>query len=538
MQELDLVPLDPLDEMQQFSTLRRMESEIDQLLSLESTMRTVLLASMEADLMRQSIAVQRAMISIERLAAAGALDSLKLNATPEHVLEALPVVAIKKDSDEEHASQACSICLTNYFGEEKATSSCDGTEEGEVETVRVLKLPCSHYFHCECATEWLRRQHTCPLCRQCVCEGITDFRRFTANANTLTRSAVSTQTPPATAVTAVAASTQTSNGGPPMTATAAAAELADLLREDFQLENRSDDPMAVEDRRQRRIARRNRQRLRTTNSYTYSPGEERLTSVPSTGTNSSGNSNSSNHSIGSITRLSTPTRALVSNGGTSATASYSLHPAANATASRTNWLRGSNQRANSMQQRRGIAAPVQYVNLMAERRREAERGDLPRVGHLASDAGVEAVRARTNIGIEAMRGGSGDGGGSDSDANGNAGGTTATTTAARWGSDQHRQADASPTAMRSRVAMAVARQRLNRRIESQGASGSTQGTSTNAPTPAAAVAHIAGGAAAYANTHRRMRMAGQVLQRQQLAPAPVQTPRIRASAFNTRRAPR
>ncbi|XP_057437870.1 E3 ubiquitin-protein ligase At4g11680-like [Lotus japonicus] len=41
----------------------------------------------------------------------------------------------------------CCICLCTYD---------DGTE--------LYRLPCTHHFHCECISRWLRTKATCPLC--------------------------------------------------------------------------------------------------------------------------------------------------------------------------------------------------------------------------------------------------------------------------------------------------------------------------------------------------------------------------------------
>ena len=51
--------------------------------------------------------------------------------------------------DEPHAAEkkCCSICLA------------------DLDTERVLKLPCEHIFHKECLMGWLKRSTVCPLCR-------------------------------------------------------------------------------------------------------------------------------------------------------------------------------------------------------------------------------------------------------------------------------------------------------------------------------------------------------------------------------------
>ncbi|KZV56442.1 hypothetical protein F511_08340 [Dorcoceras hygrometricum] len=48
--------------------------------------------------------------------------------------------------------QSCSICLDDF--------------EINPNTERpVNELPCEHYFHKDCISEWLQRNYTCPLCR-------------------------------------------------------------------------------------------------------------------------------------------------------------------------------------------------------------------------------------------------------------------------------------------------------------------------------------------------------------------------------------
>lgn len=47
-------------------------------------------------------------------------------------------------------------------------SSCPICLEEFGATDKVVALPCSHFFHCRCAKEWLRRGHSCPFrCVQC-----------------------------------------------------------------------------------------------------------------------------------------------------------------------------------------------------------------------------------------------------------------------------------------------------------------------------------------------------------------------------------
>ncbi|XP_019085352.1 PREDICTED: RING finger protein 24-like [Camelina sativa] len=48
-------------------------------------------------------------------------------------------------------TDSCSICLENL----SAPKPCDF----------MTRMICSHVFHGWCLFEWLKRKHTCPLCR-------------------------------------------------------------------------------------------------------------------------------------------------------------------------------------------------------------------------------------------------------------------------------------------------------------------------------------------------------------------------------------
>lgn len=50
--------------------------------------------------------------------------------------------------------KSCAICLT------------------DLESERVLKLPCEHVFHKECLVGWLKRSTVCPLCRTDIEESL------------------------------------------------------------------------------------------------------------------------------------------------------------------------------------------------------------------------------------------------------------------------------------------------------------------------------------------------------------------------------
>lgn len=51
------------------------------------------------------------------------------------------------DEPTAHEKKCCSICLT------------------DLDTERVLRLPCEHFFHKDCLVNWLKRSTVCPLCR-------------------------------------------------------------------------------------------------------------------------------------------------------------------------------------------------------------------------------------------------------------------------------------------------------------------------------------------------------------------------------------
>lgn len=62
------------------------------------------------------------------------------NGLPKHLIDTLPVIEVNEGS--------CSICIENYQ-----------------EKTQCITLPCQHYFHRKCITQWLLTQSTCPICR-------------------------------------------------------------------------------------------------------------------------------------------------------------------------------------------------------------------------------------------------------------------------------------------------------------------------------------------------------------------------------------
>lgn len=77
------------------------------------------------------------------------MPGMKLDPTPNHVIEALEKVVYGPAMDEE----TCLICCCEF-------------EEGQV----LVKLGCGHQFCEECTSTWLQSQKTCPTCRCKVCE--------------------------------------------------------------------------------------------------------------------------------------------------------------------------------------------------------------------------------------------------------------------------------------------------------------------------------------------------------------------------------
>jgi E3 ubiquitin-protein ligase DOA10 len=52
----------------------------------------------------------------------------------------------------------CSICLGEYEDNDE-----------------LRKLPCVHFFHKDCVDEWLKGNGTCPICKQHIKEGISQY---------------------------------------------------------------------------------------------------------------------------------------------------------------------------------------------------------------------------------------------------------------------------------------------------------------------------------------------------------------------------
>ncbi|MCD7470919.1 hypothetical protein HAX54_011156 [Datura stramonium] len=75
------------------------------------------------------------------------------------VLENLPLVVVS-DEDLKAGSLACAVCKDDILLMEKVT-----------------RLPCSHYYHCDCIVPWLNIRNTCPVCRHELPTDDADYER-------------------------------------------------------------------------------------------------------------------------------------------------------------------------------------------------------------------------------------------------------------------------------------------------------------------------------------------------------------------------
>lgn len=75
------------------------------------------------------------------------------------VLENLPLVVVS-DEDLKAGSLACAVCKDDILLTEKVT-----------------RLPCSHYYHCDCVVPWLNIRNTCPVCRHELPTDDADYER-------------------------------------------------------------------------------------------------------------------------------------------------------------------------------------------------------------------------------------------------------------------------------------------------------------------------------------------------------------------------
>lgn len=75
------------------------------------------------------------------------------------VLENLPLVVVS-DEDLKGSNVACAVCKDEILLTEKVT-----------------RLPCSHYYHCDCIVPWLNIRNTCPVCRHELPTDDADYER-------------------------------------------------------------------------------------------------------------------------------------------------------------------------------------------------------------------------------------------------------------------------------------------------------------------------------------------------------------------------
>ncbi len=57
-----------------------------------------------------------------------------------------------------HTHDKCSVCLAKYFV-----------------NVPLLHLPCQHFFHVPCVSQWLHMHNTCPTCRYALPTGNKNY---------------------------------------------------------------------------------------------------------------------------------------------------------------------------------------------------------------------------------------------------------------------------------------------------------------------------------------------------------------------------
>ena len=55
----------------------------------------------------------------------------------------------KSSYEKDNENDICSICLENFVKKDK-----------------IITLDCEHYYHDDCITNWLKKDQSCPLCRE------------------------------------------------------------------------------------------------------------------------------------------------------------------------------------------------------------------------------------------------------------------------------------------------------------------------------------------------------------------------------------
>jgi hypothetical protein len=73
-------------------------------------------------------------------------DLLEPKGLTEEKIKSLPKVIFNKDLKKE--KERCVICLDDF-------------KEGDV----LINIPCFHYFHLKCITEWFKNNKNCPICK-------------------------------------------------------------------------------------------------------------------------------------------------------------------------------------------------------------------------------------------------------------------------------------------------------------------------------------------------------------------------------------
>ncbi|CAN4082759.1 unnamed protein product [Withania somnifera] len=90
----------------------------------------------------------------------GSEESLKGSPpAAKSVIENLPLVVVS-DEDLKASNVVCAVCKDEILVMEKVT-----------------RLPCSHYYHCDCIVPWLNIRNTCPVCRHDLPTEDVEFER-------------------------------------------------------------------------------------------------------------------------------------------------------------------------------------------------------------------------------------------------------------------------------------------------------------------------------------------------------------------------
>ena len=92
----------------------------------------------------------------------------------EQQLKNLPVVVINQSQIDENVQ--CAICMEDFKLNDEAR-----------------QLPCKHFFHESCITEWLKLHGTCPVCRKTLNGEDTSQREYVRPAEQNTNASNTTQ---------------------------------------------------------------------------------------------------------------------------------------------------------------------------------------------------------------------------------------------------------------------------------------------------------------------------------------------------------